>query len=255
VGRCRRPGPRPRARATAALATAVLALVAGCTVGVRPDPADRRTSGAARPAAGAATSTGGPVARGNTVASRAFTLVRVQQGGRIRPVSAGAMPLALRRTGDAADQAVNLVLVFPLLEAPPRCVRQVELWLRLLRFDQQFRYQDPQLGAYPSQLVSLASVHPVSRVGFETLLDNRPSGSGERARDGSWMRFDITELYRTWAEGGPFPSQERTIRPGTPLVVDVRATDFGQPLFEARVAPVRGDRSAAPQLRWTARDC
>jgi hypothetical protein len=52
-----------------------------------------------------------------------------------------------------------------------RCVREVELWLRVLCFEQQFRYGDPQIAAYPSSLVS---------------------------------------LYRTWAEGGPFPSQERT---------------------------------------------
>ena len=45
----------------------------------------------------------------------------------------------------------------PLLRAPPDCVRQVELWLRVLRFDHQVRYQDPQLAAYPSLLVSLAS--------------------------------------------------------------------------------------------------
>ena len=37
--------------------------------------------------------------------------------------------------------------------------------------------------------------------------------------------------------------------------MDVRATDFGQPLFEARIAPL-GDRETAPHLRWTAAgDC
>ena len=60
------------------------------------------------------------------------------------------------------------------------------------------------------------------------------------------MHFELTALYRTWAEGGPFPSLDRAVPRGTPLVVDVRATDWGQPLFEARVAPIGGDRSAAP---------
>jgi hypothetical protein len=114
----------------------------------------------------------------------------------------------------------------------------------------------PDLAAYPSQLVSLATDHPASRVGWETLIDNRPSGAGSVTGDGNWMHFDITELYRTWAEGGPFPSLDKTVPRGTPLVVDVRATDFGQPLFEARVAPIGGDRSTAPKLRWAAaRDC
>ena len=70
------------------------------------------------------------------------------------------------------------------------------------------------------------------------------------------MHFELTELYRTWAEGGPFPSQGRTVPTGTPLVVDLRAANLAQQLFEARVAPIGGDRGAAPQLRWTAtRDC
>jgi len=162
----------------------------------------------------------------------------------------------MRKVADSyEDQMVNLVLVFPLLEAPARCVREVELWLRVLRLEQQFRYGDPQIAAYPSSLVSLASARPTTRAGFETLIDNRPVGAGVRIPDDAWMHFDLTELYRTWAEGGPFPSRERTIPKGTPLVVDVRATDFGQQLFEARIAPL-ADPETAPHLRWVAaRDC
>jgi hypothetical protein len=255
MGRWRRS--RPRAGALAATVTGLMVLAvaaAGCTIRVRPQSTP--TSVGSRPVAAATTTTAGPVTGGTTVASRAFTLVRNERGGRVRPAPAGPLPLALRRLGDDDDEAVNLVLVFPLLRARPPCVRQVELWLRLLHFGQQFRYQDPALAAYPSQLVSLATDHPASRIGWETLIDNRPSGTGSRTGDGNWMHFDITELYRTWAEGGPFSSLDKTIPRGTPLVVDVRATDFGQPLFEARVAPIGADRSTAPQLRWTAaRDC
>jgi hypothetical protein len=198
----------------------------------------------------------GAAIRGTTVATRAFTLVRASPGGGVRPARAGPLPLAMRKVADPYDdQMVNLVLVFPLLEAPARCVREVELWLRVLRFHQQFRYGDPQIAAYPSSLVSLASARPATRAGFETLIDNRPVGAGVRTPDDAWMHFDLTELYRTWAEGGPFPSRQRTIPKGTPLVVDVRATDFGQQLFEARIAPLT-DPETAPHLRWVAaRDC
>jgi hypothetical protein len=108
--------------------------------------------------------------------------------------------------------------------------------------------------------VSPASDHPATRAGWETLLDNRPNGQGVRTDDGNWMHFDLTELYRTWAEGGPFPSQERTVRRGTPLVVDVRAANFGQPRFELRRPrsaatgrPRRacaGRRPATAEPRW-----
>ena len=52
------------------------------------------------------------------------------------------------------------------------------------------------------------------------------------------------------AEGGPFPSRERTIPKGTPLVVDVRATDFGQQLFEARIAPLTDPETARTCAGW-----
>jgi hypothetical protein len=177
----------------------------------------------------------------------------------LRPAAAGPLPVAMRRRpggGYDADEMVTLVLVFPLLRAPPDCVRQVELWLRVLGFDHQFRYQDPRLAAYPSALVSLASARPATKVGDETLLDNRPKGDAELTRDETWMHFELTEPYRTWADGGPFPSRWRTVPKGTPLVVDIRTFNLAQQLFEVRVAPIGGDREAAPRLRWTvARDC
>jgi hypothetical protein len=256
MGRWRPSGSRQGAPAAAAAAVGltVLALVAaGCTIRVRPKPT--ATTVTARPVTVATTA--GAVAHGTTVARRAFTLVKDDQGARVGPARAGALPLAVRPTGGDFDQSVNIVLVFPLLRAAPRCLRQVELWLRLMDFRPEVRDEEPDLAAYPSQLVSLASDRLPGQVdSLETLLDNRPNGLGSRTADGAWLHFDLTQLYRTWAEGGPFPSLDRTIRRGTPLVVDVRAADLAQPRFEARVAPIGGDRTAAPQLRWAvARDC
>jgi hypothetical protein len=161
------------------------------------------------------------------------------------------LPVALRQVGELDAEGVNLLLVFPLLKARPRCVRQVELWLRLLRYQPQFH-----IAAYPSKLVSLASDRPAAEVGFETLIDNRPRGDATVTADEAWMHFDVTGLYHTWADGGPFPSQQRTIRRGTPLVVDVRPDSFAEPYFEVRFAPLDRDADTAPHLRWTAaRDC
>jgi hypothetical protein len=114
------------------------------------------------------------------------------------------------------------------------------------------RFDDPQpeLAAYPSLLASLISEQPLPPVTDETLLDNRPRGSGTLTAGGAWLRFDITALYRTWARGGPFPSQGRAIEPGTPRVVDVRPPVVTEPYFEARFAGLDGDRDTAPQLRW-----
>jgi hypothetical protein len=249
MGGWRRPRPGATPAAAGALIVAVALAAAGCTVRLRPEPAPTSRTTAAVVAA--TTTTAGPAVRGTTVAARAFTLVRGWPGGPVRPVRLGPLPVALRRVGEFDATAVNLLLVFPLLKARPRCVRQVELWLRVLRHQPQFH-----IAAYPSLLVSLASDRPATRAGGDTLIDNRPRGLATVTADRAWMHFDVTELYRTWAEGGPFPSQQRTIEPGTPLVVDVRPDSFAEPYFEVRFAPLDWDADIAPQLRWTAaRDC
>jgi hypothetical protein len=246
----RRRGLRAGAPLAAAGALAmVVALAAGCTVRLRPEPAP--TSRTARPVAAATTTTAGPSVRGTTVATRAFTLVRGWPGGGVWPARPGRLPVALRQVGELDVEGVNLLLVFPLLRSPARCVRQVDLWLRVLRYQPR-----SHIAAYPSLLVSLASDRPATRAGSETLIDNRPRGDATVTADRAWMRFDVTALYRTWADGGPFPSQQRTIEPGTPLVVDVRPDSFAEPYFEVRFAPLDRSSDTAPHLRWrVARDC
>jgi hypothetical protein len=231
--------PRRPAASAVALALAIPALAAGRTIRAGPEPPSTTAPPVAAP-----TTTVGTI-RGTTAAMRAFVLDRGWPTG---PAPAGPLPVALRRRTQELgnDESVNLLLVFPLLRSPPRCVRAVELWLRVLRFD----HPQAVLAAYPSLLVSLATDRPATRIGDETLIDNRPRGTGTLTADGAWMHFDITGLYRTWARGGPFPSQGRTIEPGTPLVVDLRPEAFVEPYFEARFAALDQDRDTAPHLRW-----
>jgi hypothetical protein len=242
----RRPWPVPAA-------LVALALVAGCTVRYRPDQATGPPDPA--PATTATRAAPAPVAvvRGTTTATRAYVLGLWPSSG-IRPGRTDALPVTLRQAPDGRNLgATSVVLVFPLLERPPGCLRRVELWLRLLSFDQPQAGQPPAiLAAYPSKLTSLARGRLPDGDPPETLIDNRPRGTGRLAAGGAWMVFEITGLYRTWAAGGPFPSQLRTVEEGTPLVVDVRSEHFGQPAFVARFGPLGRDREA-PQLRWTAR--
>ena len=188
---------RPGWGSLVALVLLVPALAAGCSIRALPEP----------PPTPAAPATTVATVRGTTVATRAFLLDWGGPGSPVRPARAGPLPVAFRsdtqELGD--DRVVTLVLVFPLLKSRPGCVRRAELWLRVLRFDHPQAV--PVLAAYPSLLASLATDRPVTRVTGETLIDNRPRGTGTLTADGSWMHFDITGLYRTWARGGPFPSQ------------------------------------------------
>jgi len=164
---------RPGWGSLVALVLLVPALAAGCSIRALPEP----------PPTPAAPATTVATVRGTTVATRAFLLDWDAPGSPVRPPS---------HTG---SELVNLVLVFPLLRSPPRCVRKVELRLWVLRLD----HPRAALAAYPSLLVSLVSDRPTTRVSDETLVDNRPRGTGTLTADGSWMHFDLTGLYRSWA--------------------------------------------------------
>ncbi len=142
--------------------------------------------------------------------------------------------------------ALTAVLVFPLIPKPATCLQQVRLRLWVLGG----RGSRAELAVYPSALLSLAEGRRPDPIPLETLIDNRPRGTGTLTAGGAWLRVDLTALYRTWARGGPFPSQGRAVEPGTPLVVDVRPSVVTEPYFEARFDGLGGDRDTAPQLRW-----
>jgi hypothetical protein len=240
---------RPAWGSLVALVLVVPALAAGCSIRALPEPPSTTAASVAAPTTTVAT------VRGTTVAARAFLLDWGGPGSPVRPAPVGPLPVAFRpRTQELGDdRVVTLVLVFPLLRSRPGCVRRAELWLRVLRFDHPQAV--PVVAAYPSLLASLATDRPVTRVTGDTLIDNRPRGTGTLTADGSWMHFDITGLYRTWVRGGPFPSQGRAMEPRTPLVVDVRPEAFAEPWVEARFAGLK-DRHTAPHLRWrVTRDC
>ncbi|HEU4899189.1 MAG TPA: hypothetical protein VFX88_16735 [Actinomycetota bacterium] len=70
------------------------------------------------------------------------------------------------------------------------------------------RWRGPAWPLAPPRPVPVAAPalpSPARPGGFETLIDNRPTGDGVRTPDEDWLHFDITELSRTWAEGDPFP--------------------------------------------------
>ena len=114
MGRWRR---RPVWGSLVALVLVVPVLTTGCSIRALPEPPSTTASSVAAP-----TTTVGTIG-GTTVATRAFLLDWDAPGSPVRPPS---------HTG---SELVNLVLVFPLLRSPPRCVRKVELRLWVLRLD------------------------------------------------------------------------------------------------------------------------
>lgn len=95
-----------------------------------------------------------------------------------------------------------------------------------------------EIRAYPSAALSLADGRlPPNGQAPTTLIDNRPVGLETVAPDGTrW--FDVTELVRVWVAGGPFPSMNRTLPEGSPIVLLLRPpeTTYGSWLLRFELA-------------------
>jgi hypothetical protein len=245
-----------RARVTALLGlTVVLALVVmlgqgALSPGPNPDvsPVD-----SPRP-----TTTTAPVATGVTLASRGYVLEGYWAGESVRSGSPDRLPVTKSVTNDAEVSDTSAALVFPLPRVRTDCLERVELRLHL----RGGRGRDATIAAYPSSLLSLADGRRPGPLNGATLIDNRPMGQADVPLSAQWAVFDITELYTTWARGGPFPSMGRTVAKGTPLVLIVRPPSYDDPAFGGSANFQRvfdapgGGQTTSPQLRWTTRpDC
>jgi hypothetical protein len=119
----------------------------------------------------------------------------------------------------ASNGVQMAVLAFPSLGRRAECVQRVTLNLPA-----GVPFTDAQVGVYPSAALSLArhALPPVGSGGPATLLDIRPRGLLSGAAPVTHAQFDITELARLWTGSLPFPSRDRTVPPGSPLVLNVR---------------------------------
>src|SRR6059058_1443225 len=128
--------------------------------------------------------------------------------------------LVIARDVDNEHSAMRqAVLVFAAPREASRCIQHVDLTLTAGRI----RGAGPEIAVYPSDegnYLSSARV-PASNLDLGRLLDNRPRGDIAYLHTGKF-KIDVTALYRTWARGGPFPSQRRRLPPGSPFTVVLR---------------------------------
>jgi len=184
-------------------------------------------SSAAPPAAPATTSGPGPTPSAvppavlqTVTASRVFTA-----GGLFGDsTSLQRNPSALRMTKTVTseygqDDATALLVVFPLATVGPACVQRASLELDVTAMTGT----PAEIGVYPGAATSLVKgrLPPAGEDSVAVLVDNRPRGVVRLTGSGR-VEVDVTELYRVWATGGPFPSTERTLRAGTPLLLVLR---------------------------------
>jgi hypothetical protein len=125
-----------------------------------------------------------------------------------------------------------VVLVFPAFSEPGRCLNRVVLQLR------NVRGTAGPLAIYPSAALSLGRgmLPPKSDGNANTLLDNRPRADGKSdATQG--LLFDVTDLARLWADGGPFPSQGRTLPGHSLFVLHLRPPDLATGRYGIAFSP------------------
>ncbi len=143
-------------------------------------------------------------------------------------------------------------LIFPVPDEDVRCVKQATI--RVFEGSGGRSFED--MAFYPSIELDAQEFRDGTSVGSMTLLDNRPRGdlTEEPGEGPGWASFDVTELYRTWVSGEPFPNTDVGMPQGQPLVLQLRPTT--QPVKAATFLSSEAGRKTAPRLAWLAEaDC
>jgi hypothetical protein len=153
-------------------------------------------------------------------------------------------------SGSAQDQLRQAALVFPRPRIRPSCMTRATLELTITGG----RHLGlAELAVYPSDESNYLGFAQVanSELDLSRLVDNRPRGYVSDVTTGR-LRIDITDLYRTWAAGGPFPSQGTTVDRHWPLGVLVRPPAADDGSYDVLIANGRH----APHLHLVERrDC
>lgn len=222
VERVRRGGRRRlhrRRRALLVSAALVPALaVAGTTIVVR-GAQHGRPSSVALPQT-TTTASAEPAERvQSSESTRVFTTGRVGYFQPGAPLDRTPAQLIISKTvTDDLEQATAVLAVLPLADVAPSCVRRVTLDLDV----RAVTGVPASLGVYPGAATSLAE-NGTPRSGEDDaafLLDIQPRGL-VTVRGSGPTSIDITDLYRLWAAGRPFPSGHQ-VPAGTPLVLVLR---------------------------------
>lgn len=172
---------------------------------------------------GASTPTGevasGPVTAGDAAPDADF----VVRGGVVDDSAASS--LALSAEGD------ELVAVFPLIDGDPGCVATAELAFQLEEADAT------EVGVYAAHTTAVPDDgDEVGDLRRDDTLHAVALTDGTPGR----LRWDVTNLYRSWASADLAP-------PGTPFAVVVTALD---PAAEVTFASSEAGADSAPLLEW-----
>lgn len=135
------------------------------------------------------------------------------------------------------------VLRFSPITSPATCIASASLRVTIAAGD-----TGTPIAVYPGDPTIVAGAEGEELPSWQTLLDNQPRGVFEM--DGQTSVADVTELMRTWAAGGPFPSRGLTVDPALPLVLVVQP-EAAVSSQTFRLSMSEAGASAAPTLTIT----
>ena len=169
-----------------------------------------------------------PVEDGTAVASTDFLAVdRI-----VQDMDADAL------TVQGPEQA--MVAAFPLIEGDEECIGTVELEISLTATDNEGR-----IGVFPSGVFT-----PLLLADGDGAIPSLTPGPAALAvTNGSLgrLRWDVTDLYRTWVRGSAFG--DITIPGGVPFTVAVHGVDGDGDSFT--FATLESGEATAPAITWT----
>jgi hypothetical protein len=140
----------------------------------------------------------------------------------------------------------DAILVLPTTVVPGPCIAYA--WL-VLSISEPGGALD-QIHVYASRYTDLASGRQQrGQLGSLTLIDTQPQG-GFAVLQRTWLRIDVTELYRRWANGLAF-NNGTSVDAGSPAVLEIRRDSETEATWSQTIAGLDSTPATRPRLDVT----
>lgn len=158
-----------------------------------------------------------PEKKSRTASSRPLTTFAVTEDDRVESFTRKRWSVS---SGGSFATSTGIV-AFARSSTALHCVEQVLLRLHV---ESGKPTKEVALSVYPSGIFRLKPLRP-GRVfkGYQEVLDDAIKADASIATEPAWVEFDVTEIYRLWVKGAPFPSTGERVPSSAPVIFTFKA--------------------------------
>ncbi|MBK5226937.1 MAG: hypothetical protein JJE05_00315 [Actinobacteria bacterium] len=160
-----------------------------------------------------------PEKKSRTASSRPLTTFAVTEDDRVESFTRKRWSVS---SGGSFATSTGIV-AFARSSTALHCVEQVLLRLHVESGEPR---EDVTLSVYPSSIFRLKALRPGHVFkGYQEVLDDAIKADASVASEPAWVEFDVTEIYRLWVKGGPFPSGGPRVPSSAPVIFTIKGSE------------------------------